>query len=610
MTRAYYVLKPSIPGKVRLAVRRLRAERLSRRLSGVWYINETARTAPDGWPGWPDGKQFAFVLTHDVDSKRGFDRCLQVAEMDRRLGFPASFSCVPEGPYVGRASLRTSLAGKRFEIGVHDLRHDGKLYVSREGFTAGAQKINHYLAAWKSVGFRSAFMFHQLSWLRDLDIVYDASTFDIDPFEPQPDGANTIFPFWVSRDDGTGYVELPYTLPQDSTLFVLLRERSIETWKRKLEWVAEHGGMALVNVHPDYMNFDGRPASSEYGAHLYQDFLEYVRARYGRHAWFALPRDVAAYVRREGVLPRRRFHGLYCHNMPDVLVVSALFPKAQGAKVILDLHDPMPELMMSIFNLPHDSLRVRTLERLEKWSIRFADLALTVNLACKRLFVSRSCPPEKVQVVMNSPDEKIFGVRAPRPAPPPPRAPGQPFVIMYHGSLVERNGLQLAVDALARVRRSVPSAELRIYGPSSPFLERVMQSVRAPGLTSAVQYLGPIRLEDIVGAVEDCDVGVIPNQRSVFTEINPPTRILEYLAVRKPVIAPRAGGIRDYFDEESLIFFELGDVADLAQKIEYVFFHPAEAAEIAGRGQDVYRAHAWRAERQTLVNLAADLVSR
>jgi len=723
MTRAYYVLKPSIPGKVRLAVRRLRAERLSRRLSGVWYINETARTAPDGWPGWPDGKQFAFVLTHDVDSKRGFDRCLQVAEMDRRLGFRASFNFVPEGPYIVPASLRNSLAGKGFEIGVHDLRHDGKLYVSREGFTAGAQKINHYLAAWKSVGFRSAFMFHQLSWLRDLDIVYDASTFDIDPFEPQPDGANTIFPFWVSRDDGTGYVELPYTLPQDSTLFVLLRERSIETWKRKLEWVAEHGGMALVNVHPDYMNFDGRPASSEYGAHLYQDFLEYVRARYGRHAWFALPRDVAAYVRREGVLPRprfaasdplsstpergrisgawrlrgkraamvvfsyypadprprraaealvnegmevevvclkdgeakrqtlngvkilrvpmrrrrggmfeyvfqyavfvvlslailavrsmrRRYHVVYVHNMPDVLVLSALVPKAQGAKVILDLHDPMPELMMSIFNLPHDSLRVRTLERLEKWSIRFADLALTVNLACKRLFVSRSCPPEKVQVVMNSPDEKIFGVRAPRPAPPPPRAPGQPFVIMYHGSLVERNGLQLAVDALARVRRSVPSAELRIYGPSSPFLERVMKSVRAQGLTSAVQYLGPIRLEDIVGAIEDCDVGVIPNQRSVFTEINTPTRIFEYLAVGKPVIAPRAGGIRDYFDEESLIFFELGDVADLAQKIEYVFFHPAEAAEIAGRGQDVYRAHAWRAERQTLVNLAADLVSR
>ena len=82
-----------------------------------------------------------------------------------------------------------------------------------------------------------------------------------------------------------------------------------------------------------------------------------------------------------------------------------------------------------------------------------------------------------------------------------------------------------------------------------------MQSVRAQGLTSAVQYLGPIRLEDIVGAIEDCDVGVIPNQRSVFTEINTPTRIFEYLAVGKPVIAPRAGGIRDYFDEESLIFF-------------------------------------------------------
>src|SRR5438093_13469166 len=113
---------------------------------------------------------------------------------------------------------------------------------------------------------------------------------------------------------------------------------------------------------------------------------------------------------------------------------------------------------------------------------------------------------------------------------------------MYHGSLVGLKRLHPAVGALARVRRSVPSAVLRIYGPSSPFLERVMQSVRAQGLTSAVQYLGPIRLEDIVGAIEDCDVGVIPNQRSVFTEINTPTRIFEYLAVGKPVIAPREIG--------------------------------------------------------------------
>ena len=107
-------------------------------------------------------------------------------------------------------------------------------------------------------------MFHNLEWLKELNVLYDASTFDTDPFEPQPDGANTIFPFWVGRSDGSGYVELPYTLPQDSTLFLVLGEKTNDIWKRKLDWVARHGGLALVNVHPDYTAFGERVGRAEF----------------------------------------------------------------------------------------------------------------------------------------------------------------------------------------------------------------------------------------------------------------------------------------------------------------------------------------------------------
>jgi len=91
----------------------------------------------------------------------------------------------------------------------------------------------------------------------------------------------------------------------------------------------------------------------------------------------------------------RRYDLVYVHNMPDVLVLSALIPKVLGAKVILDLHDPMPELMMTIFDLDQESWWVRILKRLEKWSLRLADLVLTVNLACEKLFVSRGCRREE-----------------------------------------------------------------------------------------------------------------------------------------------------------------------------------------------------------------------
>jgi len=305
----------------------------------------------------------------------------------------------------------------------------------------------------------------------------------------------------------------------------------------------------------------------------------------------------------------RGYDLVYVHNMPDVLVLSALIPKALGAKVILDQHDPMPELMMTIFNLDQNSSNVRLLSKLEKWSIACANRVVTVNIACKRIFSSRSCSPEKIGVVMNSPDAEIFPFRGAR-SYDPPKDPARPFVMMYHGSLVERNGLDLAVEALARVRADVPSAELRIYGRSTPFLERVMVDAHNKGLSDCVQYLGPKSLEELVREIEMCDVGIIPNQRNAFTDINTPTRIFEYLALGKPVIAPRTPGIQDYFGQDSLFFFESGDAEGLAQQIHYVCSHRIEAIERAERGQGTYLAHTWCQERQTLVNLVSELLGQ
>lgn len=305
---------------------------------------------------------------------------------------------------------------------------------------------------------------------------------------------------------------------------------------------------------------------------------------------------------------KHRYDLVYIHNMPDILVLSSLLPKALGAKVILDQHDPMPELMMTIFNLDETSLSVRLLTWLEKWSIARANLVITVNGACKRIFASRSCPAEKIGVVMNSPDEEIFPFRATCSHPSSKQGSTNRFVVMYHGSLVERNGLDLAVDALSRLRGKVPSAELRIYGRGTPFLERVMDEARGKGLEGCVHYLGPRRLEDLVPEIEDCDVGIIPNHRSAFAEINTPTRIFEYLALSKPVIAPRAAGITDYFDDHSMVFFELGSAEELARKIEYVFSHPTQVVEIVRRGQDILREHSWYTERRRLTGLVAGLL--
>jgi hypothetical protein len=321
----------------------------------VWPIDEKAGKAPEGWTGWPDGKKFALVLMHDVDTEKGHEKCLQLMELDEKMGFRSSFNFVPERYHVS-SEVRRILIEKDFEVGVHGLRHDGKLFSSRETFQEQAVRINHYLNDWRSVGFVSPSMHRNLDWIHDLNIEYDASTFDTDPFEPQPDGVGTIFPFWVTatRNPGiagglrseaktaalqhrntvapnnpinpsnpsnstnssnpelgtrnskpetvlkNGFIELPYTLPQDFTLFVIMNEKNIDIWKQKLDWIVQHGGMALWIAHPDYMSFNGKkPALAEYSVGYYEEFLEYIRSRYKDKYWNALPREMARFWAKE-----------------------------------------------------------------------------------------------------------------------------------------------------------------------------------------------------------------------------------------------------------------------------------------------------------------------
>lgn len=753
--RLYYSLKPLLPWSIRMGVRRWFALRQRERVRDVWPILPGSEKPPAGWPGWPDAKQFAFVLTHDVEGPAGLQKVKPLAELEMSLGFRSCFNFIPEGDYAVPSALRDWLTGNGFEVGVHDLKHDGRLFNDRQEFARCTPRIKAHLKAWHATGFRAGFMLHQLDWLHDLNLQYDCSTFDTDPFEPQPHGQNTIFPFWVPaplvnpqsstlnsqpapssvlrpppsvlapsnhqpstlnpQPTSKGYVELPYTLPQDSTLFLLLREPTSEIWIKKLDWIARHGGMALVNVHPDYVRFPRDPLSARtYSVDFYAQLLKHLRARYSGAFWPALPRAVASWFtstarpalglarngngdhttlkgkraavllysyypsdprprreaealasegmeveliclretadeparetingvkvsrlplrrRREGKLTyliqygsfialcaaaltrrtfRRRYDLVHVHNMPDVLVLAALVPKLLGARVILDLHDPMPELMMTIYHLRQENRAVGVLRLLEKWSIAFADRIVTVNLACKKIFGARSCSPAKIEVIMNSPDESVFKFRAcALTADRAARDASKPFILMCHGSIVERHGHDLAVAAVEKVRRVIPSIQLRIYGRQTAFLDRVMASVREKKLDGVVQYLGACSQTAIVAAIAECDLGIIPNRRAIFTELNTPTRIFEYLACGVPVISPRAPGILDYFNTEEMIYFELGDADDLARQIEFAYRHPREVREFVRRGQAVYSSYQWREERARLVRMTGGLLS-
>ena len=293
----FYFNKPLIPRKLQLFLRRkLVLSKLSKH-KNVWPILKGSEKKPEGFSGWPDKKQFALVLTHDVEHKKGYDRVLKLMQVEKELGFVSSFNFIPERDYIVEQELLDTLKENGFEFGVHGLHHDGKLFSSERIFLKRSKKINEYLENWKSVGFRAPAMHHNLDWIGELNISYDMSTFDTDPFEPQPDGVGTIFPFWVpnKRHKNGGYVELPYTLPQDFTIFTLMREKTIKIWQEKTDWIAENGGMVLLNVHPDYISFNDTIQTEEFSIEMYRSFLNYISTRYKNNYWNVLPSELALF---------------------------------------------------------------------------------------------------------------------------------------------------------------------------------------------------------------------------------------------------------------------------------------------------------------------------
>ncbi len=264
----------------------------------IWPINEQAATPPAGWKGWPNRKKFALVLQHDVDTLKGHNNCRNLMDLEEKLGVRSTFYIVPELYPVSR-KLLDEIKQRGFGLGVHGLKHNGKLFLSYNDFRKKAKRINSYMRDWGVRGFSSPSMISNLAWMHHLDIDYSTSTVDTDPFEPQPTSVNTIFPLVVYDESGKKcFVELPYTLPQDFTLFIILQERSIDIWKKKLEWVARHGGMALVNVHPDYIRFEtsNKYSDDSYPCRYFSDFINYLKNEYSDQFWNACHHDVAKFI--------------------------------------------------------------------------------------------------------------------------------------------------------------------------------------------------------------------------------------------------------------------------------------------------------------------------
>jgi glycosyltransferase involved in cell wall biosynthesis len=372
--------------------------------------------------------------------------------------------------------------------------------------------------------------------------------------------------------------------------------------RREAEALAEAGMSVDVLCLKDRR---GEPGEEEVnGIHVLR--LPATRTRRGKgrylweYAWFIF----VAFVKLSILHMRKRYDVVHVHNMPDVLVFCALLPRLNGSKIILDLHDPMPEIYMTKYSVRSSHPAIRLLRLLEKWSIRFANAVVTPNLAFRNLFLSRSCPEWKMHIVMNSPQETIFKEDSNRYG----SGRRNEFIVMFHGAIMERNGLDTALQALLRVRKEVPNVRFEVYGEGD-FVKPFLKLVKKLNLTGIVNFHGYRPLEVIAEAIETIDVGIIPSKMSPFTNLNLPTRIFEYLSMGRPVIAPRTQGILDYFDQNSLYLFEPGNPDSLAERIIEVYQDPTRCQEILERGVKIYQAYRWKEQRKEFIGVVKNLAA-
>lgn len=283
--RFFYALRNSIPTNMRRWTQSIRNRAL--KVPDQWYIptdlEDALRTTNQADQSiWPNRKDFAFVLTHDVEEQSGFKYIFEVAQEEEKRGFRSCWNIVPYKYRVDLGVLR-ELQARGHEIAVHGYNHDGRLFLNKSIFDSRLAGINQAVEQFGAKGFRAPMVHRELNWMQSIDVEYDSSCFDIDPFQAMPGGVQSIWPFLVGN-----LVELPYTLPQDHTIFVTMKESSTRIWEDKLAFIRKYHGMALMLTHPDYLQNNN-------GLSKYCSFLDNVGSI--GNFWHVLPYEMARWFR-------------------------------------------------------------------------------------------------------------------------------------------------------------------------------------------------------------------------------------------------------------------------------------------------------------------------
>jgi len=322
LRRAYYLIRPMLGVSVRRHLQKLRlhgwddivfpawpvdssVERIHRKLMSLVLRAQGVDRLPFIW-FWPDGFSCCSIVTHDVEDLPGRDYCARLMDLDESFGIRSSFQVVPESRYAVTKDFLESITSRGFEVNVHDLKHDGRLFAERAEFLRRAKRINQHAREFGAEGFRSGVLYRNADWYDAFEFSYDMSIPNVGHLDPQGGGCCTVMPYFIGK-----IVELPVTCTQDYTLFHILRDYSIDLWIRQIATVREEHGLVSFIIHPDYVI---EPRARE----TYKTLLRFLgESRAAGTMWSPLPRDVARWWRQRRQMELVQENGEWRVTGPD-----------------------------------------------------------------------------------------------------------------------------------------------------------------------------------------------------------------------------------------------------------------------------------------------------
>jgi glycosyltransferase involved in cell wall biosynthesis len=296
---------------------------------------------------------------------------------------------------------------------------------------------------------------------------------------------------------------------------------------------------------------------------------------------------------------------VHVHNLPDFLVFAGLVPRLTGRKVVLDIHDSMPETFATKFSA--NGLMYRALCLEERVSALVANKVICVNEPQRDTLVARGLPAAKTFISLNVPDPRIFGASA---SDDPSEASDAAFHLVYHGTMAERLGVDLVIRAVALVWQQNPHIRLHLWGHGDD-LASFQSLTRELGIEAVVEFNPKgYPLEALPARLRTMHLGVVGNRRSVAGDLMLPVKLLEYVALGIPAVVPRLRTIQYYFADDMVFYYEPEDVESLAECLQRLQCQPQLRRERAERARTFLDKYGWERKSGDLVALYESLVKR